>query len=376
MSCQNCGYQNSPHAVTCLKCGHRLTPVNGDVNQQSRVQRRRQQSRRTTFSSRFRPQTLLGVLIAGLLLLGGGYIVGQLLWSSTTSATAESAGKSQVHKPAASDSDTLMKATQTFPTTTVTDLVAQATNGLAGQTSVAVMPLTGSQTVVLNNRAQRAGSLITLFIMVTAFDQVHQNNWRMQDRYTLRAADKVGGTGTLHTLPAGSQLTYAEITKRMITESDNTAANIMLDRVGGFSAVNTEIAQLGLTDTKMARRLMDTAALKAGHDNDTSVRDVATVLKRLANLRLISNKADHAMLTILKANTDHSKLVKNLPTRATIYNKTGDYQAYGVQNDAAIVQNRQGTFIMTMMTASGERTAQTVAMNDLGQALYRAILEQ
>lgn len=82
------------------------------------------------------------------------------------------------------------------------------------------------------------------------------------------------------------------------------------------------------------------------------------------------------MLTILKANTDHSKLVKNLPTRATIYNKTGDYQAYGVQNDAAIVQNRQGTFIMTMMTASGERTAQTVAMNDLGQALYRAILEQ
>lgn len=140
--------KNSPHAVTCLKCGHRLTPVNGDVNQQSRVQRRRQQSRRTTFSSRFRPQTLLGVLIAGLLLLGGGYIVGQLLWSSTTSATAESAGKSQVHKPAASDSDALMKATQTFPTTTVTDLVAQATNGLAGQTSVAVMPLTGSQTVV------------------------------------------------------------------------------------------------------------------------------------------------------------------------------------------------------------------------------------
>ncbi|KLD59613.1 hypothetical protein WP50_17085 [Lactiplantibacillus plantarum] len=42
----------------------------------------------------------------------------------------------------------------------------------------------------------------------------------------------------------------------------------------------------------------------------------------------------------------------------------------------SMVQNRQGTFIMTMMTASGERTAQTVAMNDLGQALYRAILEQ
>ncbi|MBP5807771.1 serine hydrolase [Lactiplantibacillus argentoratensis] len=376
MSCQNCGYHNPPQTVTCLKCGHRLVQSSGDANLQSRVQRRRRQSRRTGFSSRFSRRPLLGVLVAGLLLLGGGYIVGRLLWSATTPATAESSRKSSAPQSADNDSSAQQPAKSAFPAATVTDLIEQATNGLAGQTSVAVMPLAGSQSVVVNNHAQRAGSLITLFIMVTAYDQVHQNNWRMQDRYTLRAADKVGGTGTLHTLPAGSQLTYAEITKRMITESDNTAANIMLDRVGGFSAVNTEIAQLGLTDTRMARRLMDTAALRAGHDNDTSVRDVATVLKRLANRRLISNKADHAMLTILKANTDHSKLVKNLPTRATIYNKTGDYQAYGVQNDAAIVRNRQGTFIMTMMAASGERTAQTSAMNDLGQVLYRAILEQ
>ena len=130
------------------------------------------------------------------------------------------------------------------------------------------MPLTGSQTVVLNNRAQRAGSLITLFIMVTAFDQVHQNNWRMQDRYTLRAADKVGGTGTLHTLPAGSQLTYAEFTKRLITESDNTAANIILERVGVFSAVNSDIAQFGLAVPKPAPRLLDTDDTAAGHQTD------------------------------------------------------------------------------------------------------------
>lgn len=374
MSCQNCGYQNAPNAQFCLECGQRLDVLTKRAAvQPSRVQRRQSQSRLAIFSTRFNQQWLLSGLVALLLLIGGGYIIGQLFWSSMAPATAKSAasGTTSTAQPVATG-----KQLTTFPTKTVSELVEQTIQDVAGRTSIAVMPLTGSQTVIVNNGAQRAGSLITLFILVTAYDQVHQNNWQMQDRYTLRAEDKVGGTGTLHTLPAGSQLTYEEIAKRMITDSDNTAANIMLDRVGGVSAINSEVAQLDLKDTKMARRLMDTAALKAGRDNYTSVRDVATILQRLANYRLISKRVDQAMLTILKANTDHSKLVKNLPTRATIYNKTGDYQAYGVQNDAAIVKNRQGTFIMTVMAADGEREAQTTALNDLGQKLYRAILEQ
>ncbi|WP_251897411.1 serine hydrolase [Lactiplantibacillus paraplantarum] len=374
MSCQNCGYQNAPNAQFCLECGQRLDALTKRAAvQPSRVQRRQSQSRLAIFSTRFNQQWLLSGLVALLLLIGGGYIIGQLFWLSMAPTTAKSAaasGTTSTAQPAATG-----KPLATFPTKTVSELVEQTMQDVAGRTSIAVMPLTGSQTVIVNNGAQRAGSLITLFILVTAYDQVHQNNWQMQDRYTLRAEDKVGGTGTLHTLPAGSQLTYAEIAKRMITDSDNTAANIMLDRVGGVSAINSEVAQLDLKDTTMARRLMDTAALKAGRDNYTSVRDVATILQRLANYRLISKRVDQAMLTILKANTDHSKLVKNLPTRATIYNKTGDYQAYGVQNDAAIVKNRQGTFIMTVMAADGEREAQTTALNDLGQKLYRVILE-
>lgn len=373
MSCQNCGYQNAPNAQFCLECGQRLDVLTKRAAvQPSRVQRRQSQSRLAIFSTRFNQQWLLSGLVALLLLIGGGYIIGQLFWSSMAPATAKSAasGTTSTAQPVATG-----KPLTTFPTKTVSELVEQTIQDVAGRTSIAVMPLTGSQTVIVNNGAQRAGSLITLFILVTAYDQVHQNNWQMQDRYTLRAEDKVGGTGTLHTLPAGSQLTYAEIAKRMITDSDNTAANIMLDRVGGVSAINSEVAQLDLKDTKMARRLMDTAALKAGRDNYTSVRDVATILQRLANYRLISKRVDQTMLTILKANTDHSKLVKNLPTRATIYNKTGDYQAYGVQNDAAIVKNRQGAFIMTVMAADGEREAQTTALNDLGQKLYRVILE-
>lgn len=373
MSCQNCGYQNAPNAQFCLECGQRLDVLTKRAAiQPSRVQRRQSQSRLAIFSTRFNQQWLLSGLVALLLLIGGGYIIGQLFWSSMAPTTAKSAasGTTSTAQPAATG-----KPLATFPTKTVSEFVEQTMQDVAGRTSIAVMPLTGSQTVIVNNGAQRAGSLITLFILVTAYDQVHQNNWQMQDRYTLRAEDKVGGTGTLNTLPAGSQLTYAEIAKRMITDSDNTAANIMLDRVGGVSAINSEVAQLDLKDTTMARRLMDTAALKAGRDNYTSVRDVATILQRLANYRLISKRVDQAMLTILKANTDHSKLVKNLPTRATIYNKTGDYQAYGVQNDAAIVKNRQGTFIMTVMAADGEREAQTTALNDLGQKLYRVILE-
>ena len=371
MGCQNCGMENAPNRVVCQNCGERLTLLTARTTRSmvhSRLHRQQllKQSRAKRCGWSYQRWLLGGLIGCGL--IGGGYAVVRHV-SAQTAIPAK-------HSRTTNGETTRTKAPAAgyFPTAAIRKNITQALASMNGTTSVAVLPLIGRQAVIVNNQSQRAGSLITLFIMAAAYEQVHQNNWHMDDYYTLRVEDQVGGTGTLQTLPAGSQLTYAEITKRMITESDNTAANIMLARIGGVAAVNAEVTRLGLKETKMARRLMDTAALEAGADNYTSVSDVATLLRRLANHQLISKKADHAMLAILKANTDHRKLVKNLPTRATVYNKTGDYPAYGVQNDAAIVKNHQGTFIMTAMTTAGDRNGQVLALNQLGQDLYHTIL--
>lgn len=140
--------------------------------------------------------------------------------------------------------------------------------------------------------------------------------------------------------------------------------------------VNHEIDKLGLTDTKLERHLMDTDALESGKDNYTSVTDVATVLKKIYNHQLVSTSADDAMLAVLQGNENHTKLPHDLPSSATVYNKTGEYSDYGVQNDAAIIKNSTGAFIVVVLSQDGKEQQQVTAMNELGLALYHTILQK
>ena len=76
----------------------------------------------------------------------------------------------------------------------------------------------------------------------------------------------VGGTGILQNNP-GQRLTLRELTDTMLAYSDNSAGNLLLDRLGGFASINALAADLSLTDTSMARLFMDFEARDRGEDN-------------------------------------------------------------------------------------------------------------
>lgn len=67
------------------------------------------------------------------------------------------------------------------------------------------------------------------------------------------------------------------------------------------------------------------------------------------------------MLSILVANNDHDKLPQNLPSTAKVYNKTGEYDDYGIQNDAAIIENTHGAFVVVVLSENGHRDEQISA---------------
>ncbi|MHA3065382.1 serine hydrolase [Lacticaseibacillus saniviri] len=245
---------------------------------------------------------------------------------------------------------------------------------LAGTNSVYVTPMNASQPLVINNRPQRAASTIKLFILATAYAKVSRGQFNLDQHYTLQETDKVGGTGVLGGQAAGTILSYRDLLNDMITQSDNTATNIIINLVGGMPAVNAEIRQLGARDSQLNRKMMDTAKLAAGVDNVTSVQDVGHLLQRLYRHQLISADADTQMLNILQRTQNHSKLPASLPATATVYNKTGEFGDYGVQNDAAIIADKKGAFVAVVMCQNGNEAAQISAMRQLGSALYRDLI--
>ncbi|MFG1200368.1 class A beta-lactamase-related serine hydrolase [Pediococcus acidilactici] len=253
--------------------------------------------------------------------------------------------------------------------------IRDAFGDVSGDTAVYVSPVDSDTEVDSNDQPQRAASDIKLFVMIAAYQQVKDGELSLSDDYTLTDSDKVDGTGKLREMADGTKISIKDLIGYMMEDSDNTAANIMIRKLGGMAAVNHQIDKMGATVTKLERMLMDTDALEDGKDNYTSAKDLGTALKKIYNHQMVSRKYDEEMLTILKQNGNHTKLPHDLPTEATVYNKTGEFDDYGVENDAAIFGNQKGAFVIVVMSQDGQRDEQINAMNSFGSVMYKGLLE-
>ena len=261
-----------------------------------------------------------------------------------------------------------------FDSNQVRSIIENAYSPIMGTFSAYVSRIGNENEVVVNEQPQRAASTIKLFIMLTTYSKANANELDLDSIHRLYEDEKVGGTGIIQDMPGGSELTIRELIRLMIVESDNTAANIMIDELGGFESINQMISKMGCYNTALNRKMMDTNALESGIDNYTSAKDLGVIMKKLYMNTLISEEYDNEMLSILSHNTDHSKLPYHLPYGATVFNKTGTYSTYGVENDVAIIANENGAFVVSVMTQDGSAVEQIDAMKSLGLKLYENIL--
>lgn len=312
---------------------------------------------------------LLGSLLCGFVLISSG-----CQRKSADTVKNNSHRQSQVavsqSSAASSSQPTTANSNTTFPTAKVRQAVQQTVGQLSGDTSVYIAPTSGTEAVSLRPQPQRSASSIKLFILTAAY----ANHLDLQATHTLTAAEQVGGTGVLQTMPAGTQLTYQEILTKMITDSDNTATNIIIDQLGGVTKVNQEIQALGATQTTLRRKMLDTQALANGKDNTTTAKDMGVLLTKLYNHQCLGATDDSAILSILAQTKNHEKLPAQLPAGTTVYNKTGEYPDYGVQNDAALIKNDKGAFVAVVLSQNGQQTQQISAMSQLGLKLYQVLL--
>ena len=262
----------------------------------------------------------------------------------------------------------------TFDSIQVSSIVENAYTPDMGTYSAYVSRIGNDSEIVFNEQPQRAASTLKIFIMLTAYSKAKANELDLNSIHRLYEDEKVGGTGVIRDMPGGSELSLRELVRLMIVESDNTAANIMIDELGGFDSINEMINKMGCYSTTLNRKMMDTTALESGIDNYTSSKDLGVIMKKLYMNTLISEEYDNEMLSILSSNTDHSKLPYSVPAEADIFNKTGTYSTYGVENDVAIIANENGAFVVAVMTQDGQGVEQITAMNSLGLNLYELIL--
>lgn len=274
-------------------------------------------------------------------------------------------------------SEELTKEQVIFDAKKVEEFVNQSTGRLANPTGVYISPIV-DRAIPYEEDADlslRSASIVKLFIMETFYHQVNEGYIRLNEIYTLQAHDKVGGSGILQSYDVGTQLSYEELVRHMIVDSDNTAGNILINLLGGPQALTKLANDRGYKETKIERHFVDTKALENGYDNYTSARDVGELLMNIYRHQAVSVPYDQQMLTILSENKNRSKLPAQIGSEVTVYNKTGEYGDYGVQNDACIFEKDGQAYVIVVLSQDGNESAQIQAMNQLGLDVYNEFLK-
>jgi beta-lactamase class A len=245
--------------------------------------------------------------------------------------------------------------------------------------SGAVFSLSGDEPV-------RTASTIKVPIMIEVFAEAAEGKISLTEPIQNVPEEKVSGSGILQDLSDKDALPLKDLVVLMITLSDNTATNLILNRIGG-NAVNTRMASLGLTQTRVMRKILgDRNNLKptpsgvtdegARPDNRkwgigrSSPREMVMLLERLYRGELISKDASAAMIEILKKQRDHNGIARDIKD-AVVANKSGALDA--LRSDVGIVYSPNGPVAMAI-TVDGMPT-QNWTPDNPGELMISALSE-
>ena len=223
------------------------------------------------------------------------------------------------------------------------DSLADAHRGVVGYSITNLE--TGEHLERRGDETFTTASLIKVPILVGLFDLAEQKQLTLDDPIVLTDIDKVGGAGQLQFLRTPLTLRLWDVAWLMSTLSDNTATNLVLDRIK-IRRVWQKMEALGLPHTKVHSGSMTRIATVAPDSSVkyglgvTTPNEMAQLFTLMAQGKAVSPAADSTMLTILAQNADDSKLLRfNYGVRATQNRRCG-CRAHGLWHSVSAGAHR------------------------------------
>jgi len=199
-----------------------------------------------------------------------------------------------------------------------------------------------------------SASLVKVPIMLSCYYAYQDQKISLKDTIRIKSSDIVSGSHVLGAEPIGSVFTVEELFDPMITQSDNAAANVLIDYLG-FDNLNSYFKRIGLKHTNIARKMMDFAERKEGKENYTTAGDMAYLLEKLYYGDFLNTDTSLKCLRLLGEQKINDRIPKKLPTGTFVMHKTG-LEKY-ICHDIGIVYTDNGNFLICALVKHEEKTA-------------------
>jgi len=188
--------------------------------------------------------------------------------------------------------------------------IADDFDGIAGLHVIDLA--SGQQFEVRGDLVFPQASAIKVLILLELFRRAESEPALRRERVELTAANRTGGSGVLQVLTdGGSALSLEDHAIYMILHSDNTATNVLIDRLG-MDAINALAASLGAPNSRVQRKMIQPEASARGQENVSSPREAARLMARLATCDLPMSRPSCLRVQEILA------IPKGGPTRAAV----------------------------------------------------------
>lgn len=219
---------------------------------------------------------------------------------------------------------------------------------LDGVMGVAIEDLTtGDHFFLHEDEVFAQASSIKITVLADLYLQSQQGRLKLTDLYTVQTSDLVPDSDIMNGLTPGiTRVTFRDLATMMVAVSDNAATNVLIDKVG-IQNVNTMLDSLGLTHTRLRRKMMDLQAAKEGRENISTPREMMQLLEAIYRGKVLNKESTTDFFNLLSTNKN-SFIPHDLPPGLKIANKPGELEA--VRNDSGIVFVEGRPYVICVMT--------------------------
>jgi beta-lactamase class A len=229
-----------------------------------------------------------------------------------------------------------------------------------GKVALYAKSLVTGETVSLDAAVPvQTASVIKLPLMLQAFEQVKRGKLQLASRVALTKDNQVGGSGILNLLDPGLQLTVKDIITLMMTLSDNTATNMLIDAVG-LTPTNEMLSRMGLKNTYFYKKVFKPAEGPMPADQKqfglgkTTAEEMARAMESIYRCDLGDRDLCLQMITIMRNQQDRDMIPRYLERKdssedlSAIADKIGALD--DVRNDVALVYAKRGPIVISIFT--------------------------
>ena len=220
-----------------------------------------------------------------------------------------------------------------------------------GVIGAAVKDLTTGESLFINeDEVFPVASTIKVPILIEFHRRVEAKTLDPMTSVDFVEAHRTGGSGVLKTLTPGAvSMPLIDYVTLMINVSDNSSTNYLIDLLD-LSKINALIAELGLRETRLARKMMNMEAFKAGKDSFTTPRELVAMFEELYTPRALSQFVCGETLKMLKKPKEGilQGVIRNaIPDSVDVADKSG--WVGGATLDAGIVYQPSRPYAVALL---------------------------